>query len=98
MGKVFNINPNDEFEFKGMVYVYGEDGKQHLHVNYMKDYETYQLNIEACSDSKEMRACEHVTYANFKRRYPKHRIYCSGYARVGKKECLESTETETNNA
>lgn len=96
MGKVFDINPSDEFEFKGMVLVYGMDGKMHLHCNYVRDYGSYQLNIEAASNSKEMRACEKITYANFRRRYPEHRIYCNGYVPVGKKECLENTETETS--
>ena len=84
MGKIFEIDSKDEFEFMGMVYVFGTDGKKHLCVDYKKEYgDKYTLKIEAYATGEEMRAAERITYGNFRRRYPKHRIYGQGYVEVG---------------
>ena len=84
MGKIVDIDGKDEFEFMGMTDSYADCGEARLHVNYQKEYDGgYVLKLEAYSEGEEMRATPKITYANFRRRYPKHRIYMGGHVKVG---------------
>lgn len=84
MGKIVDIDGKDEFTFLGMTYCYADCGEARLHVNYQKDYGgDYVLKLEAYAEGEEMRASPKITYANFRRRYPKHRIYLGGCVKIG---------------
>lgn len=84
MGKIVDIDGKDEFTFMGMTYCYADCGEARLHVNYQKEYEGgYILKLEAYAEGEEMRATPKISYTNFRRRYPKHRIYMGGHVKVG---------------
>ena len=83
MGKIVDIDGKDEFTFMGMTYCYADCGEARLHVNYQREYNGYVLKLEAYAEGEEMRATPKISYTNFRRRYPKHRIYMGGHVKVG---------------
>lgn len=83
--KVFEINNDDEFEFKAVVTSFGDDGKQHLFCNYKKEYDNKMtVTLEGMATSSEMNIKDKVKYSAFRRKFPEHRIYLQGYTLVEK--------------
>jgi hypothetical protein len=79
--KIVNIAPDDVFEFEAIVYVWSDD-KKRLTANYKKNYGDVILTLEGVAKSEEMKAVEKITYKNFRRRFPQHRVYLQGYVEV----------------
>lgn len=74
------IKGKDVFKFKTVVPSYAkDDGKEHLFCNYVKEDHAIKLVLEAHTDKERMIAHERLTYHQFCRLYPKHRIYVQGY-------------------
>lgn len=84
MYKFVEIDGADEFEFGAVVKAFNKKGEERLHVNYKKHYaDKLVVTLEGVADSDELRAVKSITYAQFKRRYPQHRVYLQGYVQVG---------------
>ena len=76
--KFVDIKGDDEFEFKTVVQSFGKDGKC-LFCNYVRVDKEMKITLEASTDKDTMKAYNILTYRQFCRLYPKHRIYMQGY-------------------
>lgn len=79
--KFVEIKPEDVFEFAAVVSAWSDD-KKRLTANYKKDYGNIIVTLEGVAKGDGMNAVEKLSYANFRRRFPKHRIYLQGHVEV----------------
>lgn len=83
---MIKIKGVDEFKFKAVV---GDviDGKPCLTVNYERICEdgNMQIILEGWSFEESATFSQKITYARFKRKYPRNRVYIKGYVSNDKK-------------
>lgn len=72
------IKGDDEFEFKTVVKSFGKSGEC-LFCNYVRVDDEMKITLEASTEKNSMKAYNTLTYRQFCRLYPKHRIYMQGY-------------------
>lgn len=76
------IDGDEVFELKGAVKGYGQDGQTHLYCNYVKSGDKLTLTLEGEGNLDTMSISKELTYRQFRRKYPKHKVYLQGYVEV----------------
>ena len=82
--RVLNIRNDQEFIFEGMSFVIGSEGKRCLIVDYKANVGECILTIEGEAKAPSLNGREKISFAQFKRLFPKYRIYIKGYIDMGK--------------
>lgn len=81
--KLLEVSNDQEFIFQGMTFVVGSEGKRCLIVNYSAVLGNCLLIFEGESRKPELVGKERITFGQFKRAFPKFRVYPKGYIDFG---------------
>lgn len=88
---ILSIDSDEVFKLKGAVAGYGKDGGTSLYCNYVKSGDDITITLEGEGKLDTMSISKELTYAQFKRKYPEHKVYLQGYVEV--KNGVQSKES-----